>query len=85
MIHIYYSSDASDVYSSNLRDDAAAAFEASGFQAVAVPYTSGNTIAAGRSICGIDGGSLFAAGACPTAATSWRRQAGVTAMRSPPS
>ena len=29
---------------------------------MAVPYTSGNAIAAGRSICGIDGGIAYFAG-----------------------
>lgn len=61
-VYVYYSSDRTDVYSSNLSGDAASALTADGFQVQTVPYAPGDAYSAGQETCGIGGGTAFFAG-----------------------
>jgi hypothetical protein len=80
-VRVYYSDDAADVYSRNLRDDVLDAFHRQGFQAQAVAFTPspapgapvarpgdqviGNAAAAGRDTCSVNGLVYFAGRGLP--------------------
>jgi hypothetical protein len=80
-VRVYYSADAADVYSRNLRDDVVAAFHQQGFQTQAVAFTPspapgapvaqagdqviGNAAAAGRDTCSVNGLVYFAGRGLP--------------------
>ena len=80
-VRVYYSDDAADVYSRNLRDDVMQAFHNRGFQTRAVAFTPspapeaaaaeagddviGNAAAAGRDTCSVNGLVYFAGRGLP--------------------
>ncbi|WP_216903249.1 hypothetical protein [Nocardia alni] len=64
-VRIYYSDDASDTYSADLRDAARTAFSAKGFSVTPEAFTPGKANSAGQDTCGFDGFVYFAGRGVP--------------------